>query len=80
MSSFIREDGMGNMFTETGDQFVEMQMKVDEVNYGFIQSAVDTSREKKGEYMLLKSNEEIIKATQRLTHMTQVQTQFLETM
>ncbi|KAG1488698.1 hypothetical protein G6F46_012114 [Rhizopus delemar] len=33
MNSFIQEDGMGNMFDEEGDQFVEMKMEVDEVNY-----------------------------------------------
>ncbi len=33
MNSFIQEDGMGNMFDEKGDPFVEMKMEVDEVNY-----------------------------------------------
>ncbi|KAG0783371.1 hypothetical protein G6F57_002187 [Rhizopus arrhizus] len=33
MNSFIQEDGMGNMLDEEGDQFVELKMEVDEVNY-----------------------------------------------
>ncbi len=33
MNSFIQEDGMGNMLDEEGDQFVEMKMEVDDVNY-----------------------------------------------
>lgn len=29
----MEEDGIRNMFDEEGDQFVEMKMEVDEVNY-----------------------------------------------
>jgi hypothetical protein len=33
MSTFIQEDGMGNMYNENGDEFVDIGMDVDEMNF-----------------------------------------------